>query len=88
MAADINGMVNVKDVGKGNRKDDGKDDEMMTGRATGMMTGRAADHRNLNLAQLNTDVVRGRSGGKIIWQPRILLKVIGRIVDDYNASVS
>ncbi|MEZ0537460.1 uroporphyrinogen decarboxylase family protein [Caldicellulosiruptoraceae bacterium PP1] len=36
------------------------------------MEERATDHKNLNLAQLNYDVIRGKSGGKIIWQPRIL----------------
>ncbi|HUX01667.1 MAG: hypothetical protein WBD63_06775 [Phycisphaerae bacterium] len=36
-----------------------------------MMPGRPTDHRNLDLTQFNLDVVRGRSGGKIIWQPRI-----------------
>ncbi len=35
------------------------------------MTGRATDHRNLDLTKLNIDVVTGKSGGKIIWQPRI-----------------
>ena len=35
------------------------------------MTGRPTDHRNLNLARLHTDVAKGRSDGKIIWQPRI-----------------
>ncbi len=36
------------------------------------MTGRCTDHANLDLAQLHLDVCFGRSGGKIIWQPRIL----------------
>ncbi len=33
---------------------------------------RPTDHRNLDLWNLNLDVAYGRSGGKIIWQPRIL----------------
>lgn len=32
---------------------------------------RATDHKNSDLAKLHLDVVRGRSDGKIIWQPRI-----------------
>jgi len=36
------------------------------------MKGRLTDNRNLNLAKLHHDVIRGKSGGKIIWQPRIL----------------
>lgn len=32
---------------------------------------RPTDHRNLDLAKLNTDVAFGRSNGMIIWQPRI-----------------
>lgn len=36
------------------------------------MSSRPTDHANLNLAQLHLDVVHGRAGGKIIWQPRIL----------------
>jgi len=35
------------------------------------MTGRPTDHRNLDLTAFNLDVVRRRSGGRIIWQPRI-----------------
>ena len=35
------------------------------------MTGRPTDHRNLDLTPLNLDVVRGRAGGRVIWQPRI-----------------
>lgn len=35
------------------------------------MSGRATDHRNINLAGLHREVVRGQSNGKIIWQPRI-----------------
>jgi hypothetical protein len=35
------------------------------------MSGRATDHANLDLTQLHLDVVRGRAGGKVIWQPRI-----------------
>ena len=34
--------------------------------------GRPTDHRNLDLSNLHLDVCYGRSGGKIIWQPRIL----------------
>jgi len=36
------------------------------------MTGRPTDHRNLDLEQFNLDVVFGRAGGKVLWQPRIL----------------
>lgn len=36
------------------------------------MGGRPTDHKNLNLAKLHRDVIRGQSKGKIIWQPRIL----------------
>jgi hypothetical protein len=36
------------------------------------IVGRPTDHRNLDLAKLNSDVVFGRAGGKVIWQPRIL----------------
>jgi len=32
---------------------------------------RLSDHRQLDLDQFNLDVVFGRSGGRIIWQPRI-----------------
>ena len=35
------------------------------------MADRPTDHRNLDLAQFNLDVLRRRAGGKIIWQPRI-----------------
>lgn len=35
------------------------------------MNGRITDHKNLNLTNLHRDVIRGKSGGKIIWQPRI-----------------
>ncbi|MGC9453725.1 MAG: uroporphyrinogen decarboxylase family protein [Phycisphaerae bacterium] len=35
------------------------------------MAGRDTDHANLDLTQLHLDVVRGRAGGKVIWQPRI-----------------
>lgn len=35
------------------------------------MSGRPTDHTNLNLTQFNLDVLRGKAGGKIIWQPRI-----------------
>ena len=33
---------------------------------------RPTDHRNLNLAEFNLDVVFGRSNGLVLWQPRIL----------------
>ena len=33
---------------------------------------RPTDHAKLDLSQLNLDVAFGRSGGKIIWQPRII----------------
>lgn len=33
---------------------------------------RPTDHRNLDLWDLHLDVCYGRSGGRIIWQPRIL----------------
>lgn len=36
------------------------------------MQGRLTDHVNLNLTELNREVIRGTSKGKIIWQPRIL----------------
>ena len=36
------------------------------------MEGRATDHKNLNLAELNRQVIRGTSNGKIIFQPRIM----------------
>jgi len=35
------------------------------------MTTRPTDHANRNLADLHRQVVRGASGGQIIWQPRI-----------------
>ena len=35
------------------------------------MSGRPTDHANLNLTQFNLEVLRGQTGGKIIWQPRI-----------------
>jgi hypothetical protein len=46
----------------------------MNGEGTGRtdMEPRPTDHAALNLAQLHLDVAFGRSGGKIIWQPRIL----------------
>ena len=31
----------------------------------------AAEYRNLNLMKLHLDVVHGKAGGKILWQPRI-----------------
>ena len=33
---------------------------------------RITDHKNISLADLHRDVVKGTSNGKIIWQPRIL----------------
>lgn len=36
-----------------------------------MTKDRPTDHRNVNLEKLHLDVVRGKSEGKIIWQPRI-----------------
>jgi len=36
------------------------------------MVGRPTDHANLDLTRYHLDVVKGRSGGRIIWQPRIL----------------
>jgi len=35
------------------------------------MSDRMTDHKNINLCQLHLDVVKGKSNGKIIWQPRI-----------------
>src|SRR5665647_3445259 len=35
------------------------------------MHSRPTDHKNTNLWQLHLDVVKGKSNGKIIWQPRI-----------------
>ena len=35
------------------------------------MSIRPTDHAQLNLVDLHRDVIRGTSGGKIIWQPRI-----------------
>jgi hypothetical protein len=35
-------------------------------------TNRPTDHANIDLTQLHLDVIRGRAGGKVIWQPRIL----------------
>jgi hypothetical protein len=36
------------------------------------LIGRQTDHRNLDLNKFHHDVVKGKAGGKIIWQPRIL----------------
>jgi hypothetical protein len=36
------------------------------------MPSRPTDHANLDLSQLHLDVIRGRAGGKVLWQPRIL----------------
>ncbi len=36
------------------------------------MANRPTDHRCLDLEQLHLDVVFGRAGGQVIWQPRIL----------------
>lgn len=33
---------------------------------------RPTDHKKLNLAELNIDIFRGKSNGKILWQPRII----------------
>lgn len=35
------------------------------------MTDRRTDHANLDLAQFNLDVVRGKANGRILWQPRL-----------------
>ncbi len=35
------------------------------------MTGRPTDHANRSLLELHRAVIRGESGGEIIWQPRI-----------------
>lgn len=35
------------------------------------MTGRPTDHARRDLAELHRQVIRGTSGGQIIWQPRI-----------------
>ena len=35
------------------------------------MPNKPTDHKNLNLRELHRQVIRGISGGKIIWQPRI-----------------
>jgi len=43
------------------------------------MNGRKTDHKNVNLAKLHRDVIRGQSNGKIIWQPRILAWYADRI---------
>jgi hypothetical protein len=36
------------------------------------LIGRLTDHRNLDLNKFHLDVVKGKAGGRIIWQPRIL----------------
>lgn len=36
------------------------------------MSGRPTDHANLDLTQFHLDAVKGKTGGRIIWQPRIL----------------
>lgn len=46
------------------------------------MEGRQTDHRNIDLAGLHKDVVKGNAGGKIIWQPRIQCWIDDRIHDD------
>jgi len=43
------------------------------------MSGRVTDHKNINLADLHRDVIRGKSNGKIIWQPRILCWYADRV---------
>ncbi len=35
------------------------------------MAVRETDHKNLNLAQLQRDIIKGKADGKILWQPRI-----------------
>lgn len=35
------------------------------------MAGRPTDHANLDLTQFHIDALRGKTGGRIIWQPRI-----------------
>jgi hypothetical protein len=66
------------------------------------MTDRPTDQPNLDWARFHEDVVFGRSGGRIIWQPRVLcwradkifagdierIRLVGELVDDYNASVA
>ena len=34
-------------------------------------SGRATDHANVDLEKFHLDAVRGRAGGRVIWQPRI-----------------
>ena len=36
------------------------------------MPDRPTDHVNIDLTQFHLDAVRGNTGGRIIWQPRIL----------------
>jgi len=40
---------------------------------------RPTDHRNVDLTKLHLDVVYGRAGGKVIWQPRILAWVTDKV---------
>ena len=35
------------------------------------INGKSADNKSLDFAKLHRDVIRGKSNGKIIWQPRI-----------------
>ncbi len=46
------------------------------------MESRNTDHKNLNLTELHRDVIRGKSEGKIIWQPRILCWYEDKIFND------
>lgn len=36
------------------------------------VNGRPTDHGNINLRQLNRDIIHGKSGGRVLFQPRIL----------------
>jgi hypothetical protein len=42
---------------------------------------RPTDHANLDLTQFNLDVIRGRAGGRVLWQPRILAWISDRKFD-------
>ncbi len=37
-----------------------------------MQTKRPTDHAQVNLLELNRDIIRGRAGKQVLWQPRIL----------------
>ena len=43
---------------------------------------RPTDHANLNLTDFNREVIFGRAGGKVIWQPRILCWYDDRVFRD------